>query len=773
MAPGGQASNTFTSVGAGPHTVTVVDAQGCTVTINVTVGNLPALVATATTTPSGCSPSGTATVTVPAGIGVAPFLYAIDLNLPQAGNSFGSLSAGSHSITVSDAVGCTYTFSVTVDSPTPLVGTVSVFATSCNGASNGAAVLHPQNGIAPFQYQIGTNGWQVSDSFPNLAPGVYDLSYRDASGCVSGLFQATITAGPQITATTTHSDVFCFGGSNGTATVTLSANATGPYQFSVDNWATSQSSNVVTGFAVGTFTIWFRDALGCANSTSVTIGQPTQLVAGTPITTNPQCANGANGSVTLSASGGIAPYTYSFNNGPFFPTALFPSGAGTFNAVIRDANNCTVTVNGITVTDPPALVIDSVRIGDATCDTMGRLTVFPNGGTFPYRFQLDNGMIQRDSAFKAIANTYQITVRDTNNCMIQRFVTINQVNNLTYTRPIVSTICEGSSSILAPVSNATHYSWSGPALTPNNAVQSSVTVRPIHDTVYHLVYSLGTCSNSDDIPVSVLAAPIPDAGTVSGICSGQNTQLNATPGFVTYVWSPINYLSGNIAGSNPDVIRPLASVTYFLHVVDANGCASLIPDTVTVPVTPPIQVYLSPRDTVGYIGDTLHLHASANAISYVWTNAQNQTPPNLTNANIANPVLLVEHNEVLKVHVTDAQGCTGDGFFYLQAYQGPEIYVPTAFSPNRDGKNDLLRPVCVGVNTLNYFRVFDRWGKVMYEYTGERRGPVVYNMINSNIGWDGKLGGKELGTGSYVWVAEGVTKEGKTIFRKGVVTIIR
>ncbi|RYY83249.1 MAG: hypothetical protein EOO15_21695, partial [Chitinophagaceae bacterium] len=529
----------------------------------------------------------------------------------------------------------------------------------------------------------------------------------------------------------------------------------------------------ITGLAAGTHTLWFRDAVGCSNSVGVTITEPTQLVAGTPGTVSPNCNGAANGAVTLAASGGTAPYTYSFNNGPFINSPTFPTGAGTFNFQVKDANNCVTSSRSVTITEPSLLKFDSVIVGDASCDTMGRMWLYVSGGVAPYRFQLDNGGLQRDSSFKVPANSYQITIRDTNNCMAQRYVTVNQVNNLTYTAPVIAPICEGGSAVITPVTNASQFSWTGPRLTPNNAAQSAVTVRPLRDTLYHLVYTLGSCSATDDIPVTVYAAPIPDAGTVSGICAGATAQLNAAPGYAEYHWSPVNYLSNPDTQSPTVTGAPAPGISYFLHVKDANGCASLIPDTVFVSVTAPIPVFVNPPDTVMYIGDTLHLQAIAAANQFVWTNALGLTPANLTNPNIADPILLVEHNDVLKVHVTDANGCTGDGYFYVRAYQGPEIYVPSAFTPNRDGKNDLLRPACVGVKTLNYFRVFDRWGKIMYEYKGERRGPEVYNLLTSNIGWDGRLEGKELSTGSFVWVAEGVTKEGKVITRKGVVTIIR
>ncbi len=91
----------------------------------------------------------------------------------------------------------------------------------------------------------------------------------------------------------------------------------------------------------------------------------------------------------------------------------------------------------------------------------------------------------------------------------------------------------------------------------------------------------------------------------------------------------------------------------------------------------------------------------------------------------------------------------------------PQVFVPTGFTPNGDGKNDVIRPIAVGLTKLEYFQIFNRWGQ------------LVFSTTTSGRGWDGKIGGKEQGTGVYVWVVKGVDFTGKSVFAKGTVTLIR
>jgi gliding motility-associated-like protein len=223
------------------------------------------------------------------------------------------------------------------------------------------------------------------------------------------------------------------------------------------------------------------------------------------------------------------------------------------------------------------------------------------------------------------------------------------------------------------------------------------------------------------------------------------------------LWTPAATLSDPTV-SDP-VASPTKTTTYTLFVKDGNGCSSLIPKTVTVEVTPPIKVNTYPTDTIVYEGDKLTLLATSIATNYVWSPSTGLSDPLVANplftAGAAGQVVL------FKVTAITAAGCTGEALVQVKVYKGPELYTPTAFTPNGDRKNDYFFPFPVGIKELNYFRVYNRWGQIMF------------STKTLNDGWDGRLGGKIQDAGVYVWMAEGKTLDGRIITRKGTVTLIR
>jgi gliding motility-associated-like protein len=253
--------------------------------------------------------------------------------------------------------------------------------------------------------------------------------------------------------------------------------------------------------------------------------------------------------------------------------------------------------------------------------------------------------------------------------------------------------------------------------------------------------------------VQVLPAPVANAGSDATVCFGQDYQLQGSGG-VRYQWSPATYLSSTTIAA-PTSVMPGASMQYSLYVWDANNCRSLREDVMRLTVTPPIKVTAT-KDTVVSLNDQVQLFASAAAVTYTWSPAAG-----LNNADIPNPVAVITQDVRYKVTVTNTLGCTGEAFVTIKVYDGPEIYVPNAFTPNNDGRNDIFRPFPVGIKKLNYFRVYNRWGQ------------VIYATSTLNAGWDGKVNGVEQPPGTYVWVAEAVTKNDKVIAKKGTVVLIR
>jgi gliding motility-associated-like protein len=165
------------------------------------------------------------------------------------------------------------------------------------------------------------------------------------------------------------------------------------------------------------------------------------------------------------------------------------------------------------------------------------------------------------------------------------------------------------------------------------------------------------------------------------------------------------------------------------------------------------------RDTSVIAGQPLQFNASGGA-SYTWL-----PPTDLSNPQIPNPIGRYDGSFdyiTYRVTVRDTVGCADSAFVTVRIFKtDPRIFVPTAFTPNGDGKNDSFRPIAAGIDKILYFRVFNRWGQLVFETT------------QNGKGWDGKINGKDQGTGVYVWVVKAVDYLGKEFFAKGTTVLIR
>jgi gliding motility-associated-like protein len=395
---------------------------------------------------------------------------------------------------------------------------------------------------------------------------------------------------------------------------------------------------------------------------------------------------------------------------------------------------------------------------NASCDggNDGVITVNAAGGNTSYTYSIDGVNFQPSNIFNVAPGPYTVTVKDNLGCTTSFNSVVGMTNNLTLTPQIDPTICEGASTQLQLISNATVYSWT-PATDLSNPNISNPVANPTVTTQYTVTATLGRCSANDIVIVNVNPAPIPDAGPDGFICFGQTYQLQGSGG-VQYTWTPSTYLNTTTI-SNP-VSSPVKTINYTLsQVIDANGCKSLTTDQVTIDVTPPIKVKTFPYDTIAYPGDQFQLNATSAATFYSWSPATG-----LSNPNIPNPVLTVGPigSDVLyQVIASTAAGCKGEGYVNLKVYKGPELYVPSGFTPNGDGLNDLFYPFPVGIRSINYFKVFNRWGQLLFS------SKVLYK------GWDGKMQAVDQPPGVYVFMAQGVDKNGNLLTRKGTVTLIR
>jgi len=347
-------------------------------------------------------------------------------------------------------------------------------------------------------------------------------------------------------------------------------------------------------------------------------------------------------------------------------------------------------------------------------------------------------------------------VKDANGCTATGSVTIALNNNLRIDPILPVNICEGKSSQLTFNTNGTGFSWT-PAAGLNNPGISSPVASPNATTIYTVTVSLGACTGREQVIVNVDKAPVADAGQPTTICYGQNAQLTGSGG-QTYTWNPSSFLD-NIHSPTPIVVRATSTITYSVHVIDNKGCHSLTDAKVTITVTPPPKLFAG-NDTAIIMNQPFQLLAldvnNSGFTNYVWS-----PPYGLNDYHTKSPIATLDQNIKYVVSAFTPAGCEGSDEINIKVYRGPEIYVPNAFTPGTDGKNDLLKVVPVGIKKFNYFIVYNRWGN------------QVFYTTDPSKGWDGTLNHITEQTGVFVWMAEGIDDKGNHIRRKGSVTLIR
>ena len=756
------AVHTFTGLTAGTHQVVITDATGCmSDPVIFTIINGPGVAGNSSSTATSCPAATNGTITITATAGVAPFRFILDGGPPQSGPNpftFTNLSAGAHVVTILDNAGCTLPMNITVNAGPVLSAANTAFATSCNGAADGSIRVSPLSGLAPYTYSLdGTAAvpGPVPRLFTGLTSGAHTIQVFDAAGCESVIYAVNVPSGPDLVTTAVKTDILCNGAATGSITVNQPSTGTAPFQYSLDgvNW---QGSRTFTGLAANTYTVQFRSADGCSGSLVVLLTEPSALTAfvnTTPVTCNGQ----PDAVISATGGGGVSPYQYSIDGGSSWQSSgIFNVSAGNYTLLVKDANNC-ISPRPVTVTEPAVLTATSAN-RSATCDggNDGRIVVNATGGNSGYLYSTDGINYQSSNTFSTGPGNYTVYVKDSKGCRTSFTTTVDLQFNL-FLNPMPDlTICEGSSIQFRPVSNAGSYTWS-PAAHLDFPFIADPVANPVDTTWYYLQAVLGRCTLYDTIRLNVNKAPVPDAGPGAAICYGQSYTLQGSGG-VDYTWSPALYLSTS-SGANP-VSTPTQSTTYYLHVKDMNGCTSLEPDTVQVDVKRVMSVRTIPFDTIVAPGEQFRLLAISQGITYHWSPAAG-----LSNPDIQDPVVragtVIGSEMQYQVTAINAEGCKGEGYVKIRVHEGPAIYVPTAFTPNGDGKNDLFTPRPVGVKAYNYFNVYNRWGQ------------LVFSTRQLHRGWDGTVQGQAQPAGTYVWMIEGLTPGNQPITRKGTVTLIR
>jgi gliding motility-associated-like protein len=345
---------------------------------------------------------------------------------------------------------------------------------------------------------------------------------------------------------------------------------------------------------------------------------------------------------------------------------------------------------------------------------------------------------------------------DSDGCLNRDSVRVRVVDHVSLQVRSDTTICSGDSIHLSTISDGLRFSW-----TPANQLVNANEKDPIAitdaTTNYIVTAQIGGCSATDGITVIAVPYPSADAGPDITICYNASTTLRGSTNGNSWQWSPAHRLTD--PGLLNPIASPLVSTAYiFKSYESTRGCPKPGMDTILVTVLPRIQPSAG-NDTAVIIGQQLQFEAHGG-IRYEWSPANN-----LSAFNIANPVAVFTEpsmGNLYRVLVFNEAGCMDSAFIRVRVFATrPTVFVPTAFTPNNDGKNDLLAPIVVGMKQIEFFHVYNRWGQIVFSGKANGRG------------WDGRVNGQLQGSNTYVWIVKAIDFQGMPYFQKGHVTLIR
>jgi gliding motility-associated-like protein len=689
------------NVAAGNYTVVITDSRGCTASVPAVVTQPAAGLAGSTSVVNVlCFGDATGAVDLSVTGGTTPYTF-LWVN-GAITEDIVNLTAGIYTVTITDGNGCTATASGTVGGPSAAVsGSISSQNNVlCNGGNNGSVTIAGAGGTGPYEYRLGAGAYQALGTFGSLTAGIYAVTIRDASLCTFSLpVNITEPAAALTGIIVSETDVQCFGSATGSVTLSASG-GTSPYQFSVDG-VTYQSAATFSNLAAGSYSVAIRDNNLCIFNLPVDISQPASAVNGTiTAQTNVNCFGAPTGSVMVSGSGGIAPYTYSVDAGPFQATGTFNSlGAGIHNVTVRDLNLCTFNVP-VTITQPASALSVTISQTNVVCfgESTGSATATASGGTAPYTWSWNTIPVQTtQSASNLNAGNYTVTVTDNNACVAIASVTISQpAGALTAIASVTDVDCFGSSTgaINLTVTNGTlpiSFQWSNGAtsedLTGIPAGTYSVTVTDANGCTAN---ATGTVDQPSLLAGNIAVTDVACFGGSTGSCD-----LTVSGGI-----SPYTYLWSN--GAVTQDISGVVSGNYSVTVTDAHGCTVVVNGTLTQPASTLSGSIISQSDVTVYGGSDGSVTVSGSGATppyeyslYTGTYQSSGTFASLTaglhtvtvrDANlcttdiavtISQPIIPLSLNKISQVDVSCNGGATGS--VTVEGWGG---YTPYEYSIN-------------------------------------------------------------------------------------------
>jgi gliding motility-associated-like protein len=737
VSPNADDATTLTNLDPGTYTVTITDSNNCEQEFTYTVNEPETLTAEVSfTNPTACSADCDGVISVNPVGGVGP--YAILVSGPN-GNSngpvVGDLCEATYSITVTDANGCTFTDNVTLDAPDTFEVLVSpndqtpgqLYLLSCFGDCTGSLTALVTGGTAPFTYAWTDGLGNIigsEDTANNLCADNYCVQVTDANGCsVVECFEVTQPSEPL----SILSDVFvypsgynisCYGACDGAIDLTVTGGVPG-YTFLWNDGNGFDPTEDQANLCAAYIEVLITDDNGCSELVFWTLTEPAPIVINETISTfdgnvNVSCNGACDGTISVEVLGGEPGYTITWPSlGLSEVTEVSALCAGIYDVEVTDNIGC-VETETYTIEEPTVVAGTIEANFDCILETT-ELCAQANGGSGNYAFTWSTGE-STECITVASDGEYCVTITDSNGCeyiICFDLVTPDPVTTIVTSTDATCGICNGTINLTTDGGTGTYfYDWTGANTTDDQEDQFGLCAG-----TYGVIVSDENGCTVTISGITILDSPIPSASVISSnaSCNGSGDGTAAvttsnTVGNVTASWT----LDGQPYSTDLN-LTDLGVGVYVLTLTDESGCP--IP-TQTVTITEPAVLVLD--GDVSLFEGGFNVSASGANDGSIDITVTGGTAPytydwsNITGDDDAEDIGNLVAGEYT-VTVIDENGCTTDSTFTL--IQEEELGWPTGLTPNDDGFNDVYFIQGLGAYAKNEFKVFNRWGNLVYEKT--------------------------------------------------------
>ena len=765
-----QMTSTASDLSVGIYTVTVTDTNNCSVTdtVEVIAGDPVRIDSLLGTMPSCFGDRDGQLVGFISG-GEAPYDYEWDDPNGQFENPATNLLSGDYILTVTDVNGCTAVGNITLNQPNLLEIELSAQQIDCFEADNGIITAEVTGGTYPYTYTL--DNVFVNDSIiENLAIGIYTVEVTDQNNCTAdAMIEITQPAEP-LSFTLIQVDTSCVDANMSSAQV-IAVGGTGPdysYEWSANN---SIDNPFIDDLSPEMLYVTVTDENLCTLVDSILIVEYDSIIPRL-ITSRPSCNGFPDGLIAVNTiSGGagqgiIENYDYSWEGYPAETSHILNNVPGDmfYTVTVTDAQGCSAIVAD-SILQPRGITLDIDKQNPSCFGAMdGVVRINAVNGDNPVdTYEWSTGPADIGNEITQLSGgNYIVTVTDTRGCSVVTSINLNEPPILTGSLDVTNNVCAGDADgeIQAlPVGGTPPftYLWSN--------TQTTQTIFNIRDGDYMVtITDANGCSILDSTTLTAPAAIMVDAEVVDITCfegSDGRFTLTTSGGIAPYQYS----YDGELFNSQ-NIRSGLETGAYPVTVMDNQGCSW--DSIIQIGTVPQFQIFAG-EDQFIDIGDSISLTATLfNAFGtteIIWSSAVDF---DLTCTECISTTVSPLNSTTYEVYGIDNKGCDANDFVEVFVARRAQIMVPTGFTPNADGNNDILvvHGKSKNIIAINSFMLYDRWGETVYERNN-------FDVNDRTIGWDGTFRGKEMEAGTYIWTLQVQFENGETQNLQGATTLIR